>query len=900
MSTPSKSNDVETPLSVVPGDPHWAYKNKHGQRNHGQGYDYHDPTDLQTADPTGYKSGNAITMYGRVGFRPDQAVVATEHGTIHTLHMTRRYGTQGTFDFFIYFDPDRSTGVPGDFRTGIEHGFNVCRVDLDLSTLNDGVTAEGPGKWRVRFYDGEFHKPLQAIVPFRTTVRDMRPVTLIDDYTYLISEHYTVTAGHTQDKRTIPPGVEKRLGHEAADDWNVDFTIDQVKGVYDEFSMSDEKINDNDYQNYDRYLHNYVERLDTTYQVKSLPLPTSFVDPLVGIPEKEYWKNTYVVHDNIPLSYTVGRSFYAVVIYRVYTRHRNLTSPNASWIHRFGQLLMWDFSGSIASADPPTHVEPQYTQTAETWEYTDFGRGGYGWFVAGSDKTWRNGIDLLYSANGEQFPHSGYQSITYYEFSDVTSNPFNVQSYDSYINRDSGTVIGMPSLKHKQLDSTSYNVLFMDIGTDSSTLPNSLQYVALPGIIPETEIIHPAIPAKDGNSKPVFSMPTYGYDRQTSSQEAIPSPRYAKPFRSYRGNIRNGRGSPYYDETPYRVDAYDGYDPNSPMDSQGMWYGPVTYDPPSWLTHDEANVGKPGMGEDGTSSILYSVSALVHKPEELKRNNELKGYYKCCNEHVDKEIRLVLEKANELDPVGLDEQTTSHMFINKQPAYNVKQHALYDNTVVEHHAMDPVPVMKSFTSWGDEPQDPPVVEQLFVPEGAINTSQVQFLSLSAGTLDGGTKPPNRVPTPSPIKQAKLVITPSTAVQDFVTRNTAKTWTRRFQNTGAGDFPVYLNSVGNGFISSRNEPYKEGLDTTTNTITAEGDKLTDWSWTIIGSNGTSKWRTIDNDPSTFMLSANEYVDVAYSSENTSLADGYAVESKYRAQLPAPAGVVFGEIIFEIEF
>ena len=65
MTTPSKSNDVSTPLSVSPGVPHWK-QTDHNQVDTGQGYDYHDPVSLQIGGESGYKTGTAISMYGKV------------------------------------------------------------------------------------------------------------------------------------------------------------------------------------------------------------------------------------------------------------------------------------------------------------------------------------------------------------------------------------------------------------------------------------------------------------------------------------------------------------------------------------------------------------------------------------------------------------------------------------------------------------------------------------------------------------------------------------------------------------------------------------------------------------------------------------------------------------------
>ena len=256
---------------------------------------------------------------------------------------------------------------------------------------------------------------------------------------------------------------------------------------------------------------------------------------------------------------------------------------------------------------------------------------------------------------------------------------------------------------------------------------------------------------------------------------------------------------------------------------------------------------------------------------------------------------------NENDPVGLDETIESQTLISKVPVYNVAQHATYDDTVQEDHAMDPVPVMKAFQRWEEAPEDPSVLEQLFISEGADPASQVQFLSLSAGALGGGSAPGNNLTAPAPAQGPKLVIEPSNLVRDIgITRGTAKSYTRRFKNTGSGEISIYLNNLSNGFQSEDNRIYEEGLDTVTNAITAQGDKLTDWSWSIAGSNGTSNYRQVGTETASFLLSSSEYVDVVYTSQNTSWNADYQVNHTYEAHFPAPIGIQYNKIVFDITF
>ena len=108
----------------------------------------------------------------------------------------------------------------------------------------------------------------------------------------------------------------------------------------------------------------------------------------------------------------------------------------------------------------------------------------------------------------------------------------------------------------------------------------------------------------------------------------------------------------------------------------------------------------------------------------------------------------------------------------------------------------------------------------------------------------------------------------------------------------------MNNRGNGFISSTNTPYVTGI-TTAGGLSANGDKLDDWSWSITGANGTGQYRQVGAETASFKLSSNEYVDVMYESTNKTLHSDYGVEHTYEAKFPAPIGVKYDKIFFEID-
>lgn len=896
MATPSKSNKNTTPLSVVPGVPHWAYENKHGQRNHGQGYDYHDPTGLQKADGSGgYGVGNAITMFGVVGFRPDQELVSTEHGNIIDIYLTRRFGTQGAYDFYIYYDPDRSTGIPGDFRTDVEHGFDVCRCDIDLGTLNPSVSTVSTGQWRIRFEHGESLKRLRAIVPYRTTVRTLDPVPLVDTYTYFVRERYTALAGHTQDATPLETSQEGQRFSSLSQA--------NLEEMWDTFSNKD-------VSNIKDFMNNRVEQSIATYQVQTLPLPRSFVKPKIGVPEAEDWKNQFNIWDRI-LTYTIGRTFSCVIYYRMYAADG--FDHTGGGMHPRTKYGHTDYGGrfrkTIYMVFDPDDTN-NFTRQPDGYTYKDYGLGDNGWWLAGSDTTWLNQVDLVYASNGELKPYSGYESIRYVDHDDAVgqTNPFALD-YTDYTNAQAGEFKNLPKIDHIKLDDSSYNVIFNDVGTDINELYNATMTIAVTGNIPAGETIRDTWSGK----RTMYGSVSYGKYLSTGNYKVMGPLIENHPLYSY-GKSRLEPGKPY---SPTYFYANNHWNRDKLQRERGILYSLTNWiggngaghgfapntdsaEAEHEFEHDSSIINDIGLGEGGTSTIVYNVSTMVTPKSEYIKNNILKGYYKCCIDHLDRKVQLVLAKVNEDDPVGYDEITESQLLISKKPVYNVKQHSLYDSNAQEDHAMDPAGTFAGYQSWGDIlPTSKPVVEQLFTDEGADPASQVQFLSLSAGALAGGSNPSNRIPKPSPTPGAKLTVVPSNLVRDLVKRDTSTVFNRRFRNDGSNEIQVFLNNIGNGFVSTTNTPYVTGF-TSSGSLTAAGDKIDDWSWAIAGANGTGSYRQVGSETASFKLSANEYVDVVYETTGRSKHTGYEVEHTYEAKFPSPIGTKYDKIVFEVEF
>ena len=868
MASRSKSNDVETPITAIPGAPHWAYSDKHNQKPRGQGYDYHDPTSLQRqgANSSGYVTGNAITTYGKVGFRADQQQISTTHGEVRTIYLQRRYGATGSGSFDILLDNEFSTGVTGDFRTSSEHGFDVCQVDLDLTTLNPGVSAVSQGHWNVTFEHGETLKKIQAIIPYRTIVRKLNPVPLHDEYTYLVKERFAAFAGHTADATN---NNKNRNFSYLPDNPFSTLTVDNLKAVWDCYGVKDPKY---------PHLHfnNRLQQYTAMYQVKTLPLPKSFVETGVHPPEKDQWSKQFNVFDRV-LNYTVGRAAACIVYQRVY-------ALKGYW----ADTSRWDIIRYLAYVHFPVNTSDR-VQTRHSWsDWQDFGRGQHGYYSAGSDPSYVNDYDLFWSSNGEDAPTSQYESRAYADVSESTSDPFDVD-YTNYSNAQGAVFKTLPLVEHKKLDSTSYNVLFNDHGTSVNDIPNTITHFTLSATIPEGKIKtwYGGVDSLGGHYGVVTPFPNHvSWNTQFKAYCARPGSMTVWGWggREISGNTLTGSHS-YCAKGNYYTRGgltHAGNDLGNGKDNYGIFTELQTlYDPEAKET-------------------LYDVRSFITPEHEYVKNNKLCAYYKCCTDHTDKQIKLKLKKSSPMNPIELDDVIECTILIDKSIDYTVDRHSLYDNTVQKDHAMDRANTFAPWQSWGDVPSNPSVLDQLFIAEGAQPGSQVQFLSLSAGSLSGGSAPGDGGVIPDKPTGPKLVIRPNdNVVKDLAVKNTTKSWIKRFYNTGTGDVSIHMNTDRVPFESTYDEDYIEGLDTVTNTMTGEGDKLDDWSWKIIGANGTTNWRQ-DGSSNTFKLSAGEYVTVEFTSLNKSHAPGYNVQTTYIAKYPQPRGEEAGDVIFEITY
>tara|TARA_R110000824_G_scaffold152994_5_gene324419 strand:- start:1203 stop:3257 length:2055 start_codon:yes stop_codon:yes gene_type:complete len=273
--------------------------------------------------------------------------------------------------------------------------------------------------------------------------------------------------------------------------------------------------------------------------------------------------------------------------------------------------------------------------------------------------------------------------------------------------------------------------------------------------------------------------------------------------------------------------------------------------------------GSPGHGESGASRYLYDCSDITHPLSSYEANdNNLKGHYLCCTDHLDRHIILNLTRKNEDDPINLG-VTRMRLLINKAEDYNLKRHSTYDRRVLVDHEISVGPTFNSTQNWISTPTNQSVTDRLFTGAGAKTTSPVLFLGLTATVIPGGTLDnPSRIEPPEP---CQIVMIPNQhTVSDTVSKGNSETWTRTFTNIGEIEGVVKFTNTYTSYQGTYQFIPKQ--PTAVPPVLVDrwvGDKLIDWSYTIQepfrrGPTG------FDN---TVSLSANESVVVEYAVDVT---------------------------------
>ena len=1075
MSSHTKPNNVTTPLTVAPGDPHWSQP-EHDQRNIDQGYDYHDPVSLQQG---GYTTGGALTMFGKVGFEPGQAVINVDHGTIYDMILTRRYGTQGTYDFVVSMDMKNSTGVLGDFRTGVEHGFDICKVDLDMTTLNDQVTAMSNNRFRVRMKDGEARKVLKVIVPYRTAVRTFDAVELEKEFTYWVKEKSYSFAGYNEWEhyRKIQPlhyeimtdftaavnrftskasKINYLLRHsngtsnsllEAMNGWNglhrssinlplrLDYTDEMIYNsneakdrqlpalAYPKTSMLEHALGDLSIggaspnmapdpsytapgltpiggdgeklivREPKKYTLSHLEKAHelltstgafqstvsqhrTKYRVKTLPVPVSFVEPAVGLPGSDEWVDQFPVFDHDTLIYTVGNSYDTVFFSRVYadvnpmfihdevdagaglsTSRSWRPSMDASTVDRSANYYLTWFNSSVGFGylTAPWHYGHQPQPSNGIFLDSD-----YNTKIANESASERSRIETEIRSLVSEI--SGYDSedgqmklhheanfyiagstpaSTLYDYivGNTDSTSFRSKKldlhtattsqiwdsdYTTYDQPTQGEVVFTGNIDHVVLNDDSRSAIFNwkgvvnDMSIQDGVLTRYCVSPVDPIYIYSATTGSLAYEIKNKNAVEIQNKIDDHVEQVLAGTETAGvikgrfSERSGSPRLTNVGMtdynalgpaivpaVRQDGKTPYiYQANGFQENAINIYSPHgryphsSSVNFIDTWYTKLLQSEPAVGTWTQNNIslsGVQGPGEDNTSHVLYDLSNLVHEPDTYKKNDNLKGYYKSCINHSDREIRLEISKYNESDPVELDLTTRSEIFVNKTPIYEALAHAQYDDTVRPEYRMSPAPTMRNLATWHDTPSEPSVVDQIFVPDGALPGSDVLFLSLEAGSLSGGSIPASKQVVASPKKAATLTIistnNPSNAQTE--TFNSPQVRTQRgntytvdtylIRNTGGKPMTIHLPlNPGDPLVTGATS-YVETVDGAGNITGASGDKVSDWIVTINNKNNLSN-ATINGlaMTNTYVLDEDDELEIKVELQVTSHAGAYDID------------------------
>ena len=221
---------------------------------------------------------------------------------------------------------------------------------------------------------------------------------------------------------------------------------------------------------------------------------------------------------------------------------------------------------------------------------------------------------------------------------------------------------------------------------------------------------------------------------------------------------------------------------------------------------------------------------------ELNDNN-LKGYYRCCTDHLNRQVTILLEPEVPDPPYDLGE-TEILLLINKGDKYDTFRAAKYDDTVLVDHTINVGPTFQTNDEWDMNPTGKSVTDRLFTSQGARSDNPVLFLGVSAGNYPGGDMD-------SPVKVVPLapsrtsVAGPNNVTSyngdklvDVVSRathgTTGKIYRYTYYNRGEDTAKV---SLGVSFQRQQG-PYTAGDPSATPPEPAKGDKISDWSYSII--------------------------------------------------------------------
>lgn len=153
--------------------------------------------------------------------------------------------------------------------------------------------------------------------------------------------------------------------------------------------------------------------------------------------------------------------------------------------------------------------------------------------------------------------------------------------------------------------------------------------------------------------------------------------------------------------------------------------------------------GSAGHGEGGKSRYLWDHHHMVHplSSYELNQNN-LKGYYTTCIDHVPRTVSIEMVKDNEDDEYDFG-FTAADFIIIKSAVVEPTKWARYDYRVLVDHFISPGATYQTDDGWTTGPTGGSLNSRLFSfgPAGVGQcdpADPVCFLGLSAGNQPGGT------------------------------------------------------------------------------------------------------------------------------------------------------------------
>tara|TARA_R110000851_G_scaffold52364_12_gene124673 strand:+ start:6169 stop:8577 length:2409 start_codon:yes stop_codon:yes gene_type:complete len=717
-----QDNKNSTPTSnIAPGEPLWIPQN-HDQESFGPGYDHHDPISLLKGNITnegGYESGNALTRFGT--FTLEQNKFTTRHGSILDLKILRKGGSKGEYTFVMEVDRetgrvpggtfDENTAILGDYRGNSRDGFNRCAVDIDINTLNTGtgfVYDSTNHRLNISFQTGEEEKQLRILLPYRTDIVGLNPITLSDSITYRIDEYETLDAKI----RNLP--VRGLLD-----------ASQECIGIYPEEAA--------------------VNHYKAKYDVYTLPLPYLFINGTGGADAPiEEFETSIVRHTYDDLKYTVGKTRTAEALWSFSTKHVKLDTESCSGLsasypdESFGYSRVVTLDGKYSSPDD-VNWQPRLGGLSATSN------------------------DIIWAEKNDSGANDDIRSNIETHTIDVGDNPnlvFTTRSTD-------------PAGKSKFEYFTEPFDLLQRTGNQFNVGDIAWTMFTAEGI--NTALLSDQQETFKLEKTDCHSMSSYG------NGTSVPLDSVTHPLLSgFPGVNRFAKG----DKPPH--------------------IGSVRF--ADWISHSGPS-----------NEVLYDVSTLVCPQSAVDlNNNNLKGYYMTCNDHLTRKCYIKIRGTLVEEPYDT-EIMDCIITIDKEDAYSVSTHALYDDEVNEDYVMQHGAAttlsFENTQSWEDTPSGASLLTKMFAPyalwtqtttppfsgystSGPLSANDLRFVSVSAGNLPGAASipPPNGgLPPPA------LTIDPGSIIAKAIATGALHQESVTYENTGGQTMTLTFNSTLHGII-----------------------------------------------------------------------------------------------------